>query len=134
MLTVNPEIACYIVAKAREFNAKVDLDDPDSGSNPSDDKSIDVLEDYADDPTIEELRGAIDSMNDDESRDLVAMMWVGRGDFDKENWRAAQEQAASIPPDDRSRYLIGTPLLGDYLEQGLSEFGYSCEEYEMGRM
>lgn len=134
MLLINPEVACFVVAKAREFGAKVELDDPDSGSNPADDKSIDVLEDYADDPTLDELRGAIDSMNEDESRDLVAMMWIGRGDFDKEQWRAARAQAASIPPRDRSRYLIGTPLLGDYLEQGMSEFGYSCEEYEMDRL
>jgi hypothetical protein len=134
MITVNPEIVCFIITKAREFDAKVELDDPDSGSNPSDDKAIDVFEDYADDPTIEELRGAIDSLNFDQSRDVVAMMWVGRGDFAKEQWREAQAQANSIPPHDRSRYLIGTPMLGDYLEQGMSEFGYSCEEYEIGRL
>jgi len=134
MITVNPEAVCFIIAKAREFDAKVEVDDPDSGSDPSDDKAIDVFEDYADDPTIEELRGAIDSLNHDQSRDLVAMMWVGRGDFDKGQWRDAQAQANSIPPRDRSRYLIGTPMLGDYLEQGMSEFGYSCEEYEIGRL
>ena len=27
-----------------------------------------------------------------------------------------------------ARYLIGTPLLGDYLSEGLAQFGYSCEE------
>jgi hypothetical protein len=134
MITVNPEAVCFIIAKAREFDAKVEVDDPDSGSDPSDDKAIDVFEDYADDPTIEELRGAIEAMNYDQSRDLVAMMWVGRGDFDKEQWREAQAQANSIPPGDRSRYLIGTPMMGDYLEQGMSEFGYSCEEYEIGRL
>lgn len=134
MLTVNPEAVCFIIAKAREFDAKVEVDDPDSGSDASDDKAIDVFEDYADDPTIEELRGAIEAMNHDQSRDLVAMMWVGRGDYDKTQWREAQDQARSIPPGDRSRYLIGTPMLGDYLEQGMSEFGYSCEEYEIGRL
>ena len=134
MITVNPEAVCFIIAKAREFDAKVEVDDPDSGSDPSDDKAIDVFEDYADDPTIEELRGAIEALNHDQSRDLVAMMWVGRGDFDKEQWREAQAQANSIPPGDRSRYLIGTPMMGDYLEQGMSEFGYSCEEYEIGRL
>lgn len=134
MITVNPETVCFIITKAREFDAKVELDDPESGSNPSDDKAIDVFEDYADDPTIEELRGAINSLNYDQSRDLVVMMWVGRGDFTKDQWREAQAQANAIPPRDRSRYLIGTPMVGDYMEQGLSEFGYSCEEYEIGRL
>lgn len=127
MLTVNPEVACYIVAKAREFNVKVDLDDLASGSNPTDDGALDVFQAFAGDPTIEELRGAIDGMNEDESRDLVALMWIGRGDFEKDQWREAQAHAETIPPPDRSRYLIGTPLLGDYLEQGMSEFGYFCE-------
>jgi hypothetical protein len=29
---------------------------------------------------------------------------------------------------------MGTPLLGDYLEEGLSAFGHSCEDFEIGRM
>jgi hypothetical protein len=31
-------------------------------------------------------------------------------------------------------YLIGTPLLADYLEQGLSQLGYSLEDFEVGRL
>jgi len=134
MLTVRPESVCFIVVKAREFGAKVEPNDPDSGSNPSDDKGIDVLEAHADDATLDELKGAIEALNEDESRDLVALMWVGRGDYGKATWQDARAQANSIPPRDRSRYLIGTPMLGDYLEQGLDEFGLSCAEFEMGRM
>lgn len=119
MVAVNPETVSFIIAKAREFGAKVEPDDPGSGSNPSDDRMIDVLEDMPDDPTFDELKGAIDGLNDDESRDLVAIMWVGRGDYDKSQWQEARDQARTIPRADRSRYLIGTPLLGDYLEQGL---------------
>jgi hypothetical protein len=119
MVAVNPETVSFIIAKAREFGAKVEPDDPESGSNPSDDRAIDVLEDFADDPTLDELRGAIDGLNEDESRDLVAIMWTGRGDYDKSQWHEAREQARTIPRGDRSRYLIGTPLLADYLEQGL---------------
>src|SRR5690606_15555991 len=63
-LTVNPEAVVFIIEKAREFDAKVEPDDPESGSNPSDDKAIDVLEDLADDPTLEELKGAIDGLNE----------------------------------------------------------------------
>jgi hypothetical protein len=120
-LTVNPEAIGFIIAKAREFDAKVEPDDPDSGSNPSDDKGVDILEDFPDDPTLDELKSAIDGLNDDESRDLVAIMWTGRGDYDKSQWSEAKAQANTIPPRDRSRYLIGTPLLADYLEEGLDE-------------
>jgi hypothetical protein len=54
MLSVSPETVCYIIVKAREFGAKVEPDDPDSGSNPADDKEIDVLEDARANPGIEE--------------------------------------------------------------------------------
>jgi uncharacterized protein DUF3775 len=129
-VTVNPEAVGFIIAKAREFDAKVEPDDPDSGSNPSDDKGVNILEDFADDPTIEELKGAIDGLNDDESRDLVAIMWTGRGDYDKTQWNEAKQQANTIPPRDRSRYLMGTPLLADYLEQGLDELEIPVPEAE----
>ncbi len=92
-LTVNPQVVAFIIEKAREFDAKVEPDDPDSGSNASDDKAIDILEDFADDPTLEELKSAIDGLNEDESRDLVAIMWTGRGDYDKEQWSEAKAQA-----------------------------------------
>ena len=31
-------------------------------------------------------------------------------------------------------YLLGTPLRADFLEEGLSQFGRSCEEFEVGRV
>jgi hypothetical protein len=133
MVAVNPETVSFIIAKAREFDAKVEPDDPDSGSNPTDDRAIDVLEDFADDPTLEELKGAIDGLNDDESRDLVAIMWTGRGDYDKSQWGEASAQANTIPRRDRSRYLIGTPMLGDYLEQGLDELEIPIPAAESGQ-
>jgi hypothetical protein len=129
-LTVNPEAVSFIIAKAREFDAKVEPDDPDSGSNPSDDKAIDILQDFADDPTLEELKSAIENLNNDESRDLVAIMWTGRGDYDKDAWNEAKAQANTIPPQDRSRYLVGTPMLADYLEQGLDELEIPVPEAE----
>ena len=128
--TVNPEAVGFIIEKARAFDAKVEPNDPDSGSNPSDDRAIDVLEDFADDPTLEELKSAIDGLNEDESRDLVAIMWTGRGDYDKDSWDEAKRQADAIPAPDRSRYLIGTPLLADYLEAGLDELEIPLPEAE----
>jgi len=133
-LTISPETVCYIIVKAREFGVKVEPDDPDSGSNPSDDKDIDILEDLPDDPTFEELSSAVATLNDDETLDLVALTWVGRGDYTAEDWREAREQAREIPFKDRPRYLLGTTLLGDFLEEGLSALGYSCEDYQIERL
>jgi hypothetical protein len=36
-LTISPEKVCFVIIKAREFDAKDEVTEPDPGSNPSDD-------------------------------------------------------------------------------------------------
>lgn len=129
-LTIDPETVCFLIVKAREFDVKVDPDDPDSGSNPSDDKEIDILENRRSDPTYAELMGTLEALNEDELSDLVALTWIGRGDFTKDEWAEAKEEARSNSAKTTPDYLLGTPLLGDYLENGFTDLGYSCEEIE----
>ena len=79
-LSISLDKVCFFVLKAREFDVKDVVTDPDSGSNPSDDAMISVLEDHDDDPTQQELRSFIDALTEDEQIDLVALTWPGRGD------------------------------------------------------
>jgi len=129
-LAVDPDTVCFLIVKAKEFDVKVEPDDPDSGSNPTDDGEIDVLEDRRDDPTFAELMGTLEALNEDELSDLVAMVWIGRGDYDAEDWEEAKEQAQQRGTKGTAEYLLGTPLLGDYLESGFNDLGYSCEDTE----
>ena len=55
MLTISPEKVCFVIIKAKEYDAKDEVTELDPGSNPSDDKDISVLEDHEDDPVVEEL-------------------------------------------------------------------------------
>ena len=128
MLTVSPEKVCYVIAKARELDVKVapeELDDDSMGR---------ILEDYADDPTLEELRSFLRAQSDDELKEMLALVWVGRGDYGADEWREVLGQIQDVREKHTVDYLIGTPLLADYLEEALSQFGYSCEDYEVGRM
>ena len=133
-LRISPEKVCYIIIKAREFDAKVDAVEPDPGSNPADDGEREILEDYPDDPTLEELRAAIDGLNDDEIIELIALAWLGRGDFARDGWQEARALARQRHRHQSADYLVGMPALGDYLEEGLAALGYSCEEYEINRL
>lgn len=133
-LNISIEKVCYIIVKAREFDAKVDPVEPDPGSNPADSGEREVLEDYADDPAAEELRTAINGLNDDEVVDLIALAWLGRGDFDKTDWSEARALATERHRHRSAAYLMGMPALGDYLEEGLSLLGYSCEDFEIDRL
>jgi Protein of unknown function (DUF3775) len=112
-----------IIEKARVFDAQVDLDDPDSGSNPADDKEIAILEDTSDNPIQEELVATLNSLNDEQLTQLLALLWVGRGDFDKSSWSDAVRQARESKNKRIVRYLVGTPMLGDLVEEGLAELG-----------
>ena len=112
----------FIILKAREFDAKEGDTDPDEGSNAIDDGQTDVLTDKQDDPVREELLGAIRSLNEDERMRLVALAWVGRGTYSKEEWREAVATAKSEHSRRTAEYLLTMPLLGDYLEDGLAQF------------
>jgi hypothetical protein len=133
-LNISAEKVCYIIVKAREFDAKVPPVEPDPGSNPADDGEREILEDYADDPTLLELRSAIDDLNEDEVVDLIALAWLGRGDFGKEDWLEATALARERHKRHSADYLIGIPTLGDFLENGLDMVDRSCEDFEIGRL
>ena len=133
-LAISPEKVCFIIIKAREFDAKEEVEEPDPGSNPSDDKDIEVLEDYDDDPVVEELTQFINALSVDEQVDLVAMTWLGRDDYTVADWPSVREDAARAHNEHTAEYLLGEPLLGDFLEEGLSMLGFSCEDYEINRL
>lgn len=126
-LVISPETVCFIIVKARQFDVKDAVTELDPGSNASDDGMASVLEDHADDPVRSELVSFIHDLNEDEQVDLVALTWLGRGDG--EDWAELRQAAAEARNGRTASYLLGTPLLGDYLEEGLSQFGKSCSDY-----
>lgn len=134
MDSLSAEKVCYIIVKAREFDVKVDPVGPDPGANPSDDDELDVLEDFAADPTFDELTSAIRELNRDEQIELVALTWLGRASFSTEQWSDAVAEARDAHNQHTAEYLTGIPLLSDYLEEGLAAMGYTCEEYEAKRL
>ena len=82
----------------------------------------------------QELVAFINSLTLTERINLVALTWLGRGTFTKDEWENALSEARDAHNQHTARYLLGIPQLGDYLEEGLSQLGYFCEEFEMGRM
>lgn len=133
-LTISPEKVFFVIVKAREFDVKVEVTDPESGSNPSDDHMADVLEDIREDPVVEELTSFISSLSEDEQIDLVALAWLGRDDYSAGDWPTVRAEAARAHNRNTARYLLAIPLLGDFLEEGLSMIGRSCEEFDMQRL
>lgn len=126
-LTIPLEKVCAIIQKARVVMEKVEPTDVDSGSNPTDDQAVDVLEYQSDDAAWEELGAVLDVLNDDEEIELLALLWLGRGDFTPDAWAEALDTARNLRHRHVSQYLSETPRVPDYLEEGLSLLNYSCE-------
>jgi Protein of unknown function (DUF3775) len=127
-LSIPTEKICFIIEKAKEFDAKDEVTDPDDSSNPADDAMIAVLEDHKDDPVVQEIAAVIHSMSIDEQVDLVTLAWLGRGDGTLDDWDELHGEAERAHNNRTASYLLGMPLLPDYLEEALSQFGISCEE------
>lgn len=133
-LTVSSESVCFIIVKAREFDVQDVVTDPDSGSNASDDKMTSVLEAHSDDLTQKELVAFINGLSEEEQADLVALLWLGRGDGTLEDWYDLRDEAQRQHNKRTAAYLLGEPLLSDHLEEGLSQFNFTCEDFEIGRL
>lgn len=131
-LTISPTNVVYLIARAKEFAVKDAETEPDPGSNPSDDRMVEILQEHPEDDVLldEETRGFIEGMSQDEQIDLVALAWLGRDDYSAEEWPEVRQQAAEAYDGKTARYLLGMPLLANYLEAGLATLGYSVEELE----
>jgi Protein of unknown function (DUF3775) len=127
-LAISAEKVGFLIEKMREFDVKDAETDPDSGSNSADDKMIDVLEDNADDPVVREITGFISAMTEDEQIDLVALMRLGRGDGTIDEWDDLRREAAEGYNKRTARYLLGEPLVSDYLAEGLEQFGLTWND------
>lgn len=126
-LEISTDKIGFVITKAREMAAKVAAWD-DGATSDHDAESI--LEDFSDDATQAELKEFIRDLNEDEQASLVALAWIGRGSFAPEELDEAVATARAERTNRTEDYLLGMPLLPDYLEEGLDRLGYSVEDTE----
>lgn len=126
-LEISSDKIGFVILKAREMAAKVAAWD-DGATSDHDAESI--LEDFSDDATRAELKEFIRDLNEDEQASLVALAWIGRGSFAPEELDEAVATARAERTNRTEDYLLGMPLLPDYLEEGLDRLGYSVEDTE----
>ncbi|GGO79999.1 hypothetical protein GCM10011348_15700 [Marinobacterium nitratireducens] len=130
MLNINPETVCQIIQLAREFHAKEEVVIPETPDSPADDWGLQVLADHSGDLSYQFTRDLIAELELDQQVTLVALMWLGRGDFGDDDWKEALMTALDERSPHTAEYLLSTPLVADYLEEGLRVHGYGCEEPE----
>ena len=126
---LNADKVCFIIYKARELEAILEPES-DESSNETDDNFAAALTESNDEPVRAELAGFIDAMDVDEATELVALLFVGRGDFTKDEWVAAKAQARERSGPKPSTYIADMPMAADYLDEGLAAFELSCEDFD----
>ena len=130
---LNPDKVCTLIVKLREFGVQAEPN-IGGGSDASDDKFVSVYDNQKDSSVTREAEGLIDAMNTDEQRELIALALVGHGDYDKEEWVDALQAAGSHPEPTTAAYLMQIPTVSDDLQEGLSMFGFSCDDVEVDRL
>lgn len=131
MLGIAVEKVCELIERVEAFDAGLE-GTPETEESVPDLDRLEALEDGLGnendpDPAHRELVGFIDSLNLDEQIALVALAWLGRGTYDRSEWDDALRDARDGHTEHTGHYLVGIPLLGTWLEEGLSQLGLSCE-------
>jgi Protein of unknown function (DUF3775) len=129
-LNISLEKLRDILVKAREFDLEDFPDEPEPGEDPVSLEDRETLLDAGDDPTEIELRELIEDLNDDEVVDLIAITWIGRGDFDPGDLAGARALARERHNKRTANYLMGMPTLPDYITEGAAALGWPIENLE----
>jgi hypothetical protein len=130
MLEISSDKVAFVIIRAREFDADVTIpDESSSGINTEDDAAAN-REDRSSDVVRSEIAEFISGLNEDEQADLVALVWIGRGTYSAEEFEEAVEMAKAERTNPTEDYLLGIPLLPDYLEAGLDKMGFTIEDIE----
>jgi len=130
-LTIDPDTVRLFIEKAKAISAAVNDDYADGQEHEIelDGRTRDshhhdgLAEEEEGNLTAEELRELINDLNVDEIAELIAIAWIGRGDFDAREWAEAVTAARERGVKRVAQYLLGFPLLADWLEEGLEAIG-----------
>ena len=120
MLTIDLEVIRNIVELVHEISTEEVALGEKISQEWNDESQEDIHEMADENPMQQQVRGLIDGLNEDEAYDLVALMWIGRGTFGIDEFKDARKIAREEATQSTSDYLLGTPLLADYLEEGLN--------------
>lgn len=128
MLNVNPDTVCRLIELAQAYHAREAVSLPEEGNNAADDWSQHMLADHKDNSSYQEFETVIQDLEADQQHEVVALLWLGRGDYTLDEWDSIVQQAKEEWSPETAQYLIDHPMLADELREGLELLGYRCDE------
>jgi hypothetical protein len=140
MLTVNADVVCRLIDLSHIYHGQEGTVIPDEMDNAVLDSSVSIADSPADDApgqmaaghgdetAFMEFKSITEELDPDHQQEIVALLWLGRGDYTLEEWDSIVEQARDQWTPETADYLIDHPLLAAYLQDGLELHGYDCSE------
>ena len=131
-LRISTEKVCAFIEAAREVAGKVPSTAGDRTTTGDDSRLESIVDEpgenfYPSDDRRHQMAEFVAGLNIEEQTELLALIWLGRGDYDIAEWDDALAEAeariAARDPD----YMIGDPALPQYLGDGLEAFGWTCD-------
>jgi len=128
-LGISLETVATVVDHVRAIQATEETDPAQLSED--DNSEAALLQENPDDMTEDNLREFIDGLNEDEQAALIALAWIGRGDYGPEEWEETLRLAAERNEAGAAgTYLLGMDMVGDLLAEGVAAFGLSIEDVE----
>ncbi len=128
-LGISLETVATVVTLARALQATEEPDSPEAVEDADSDAVL--LQENPDDISDDALKLFIGELNEDEQSALIALSWIGRGDYGPEDWDEAVRLAGERNEgQDAATYLLNTDMVGDLLAEGVAAFGLSIEDIE----
>jgi len=96
---------------------------PDDPVDPYDEWSMELLAVHEDNEALHRLRAELEQLSLEERLQLLALMWLGRGDYPTVAWADALAAAAAVRDGYVTEYLTATAQLADLLRLGARKLG-----------
>jgi hypothetical protein len=130
-LRISTEKVCALIEAAREVAGKAPPTTGDHTTTGDDSRLVTIEEPEGigedEDARRLEIVEFIAGLNVEEQVDLLALIFVGRGDFEADEWldavAEAEDRIAARDPD----FMIGDAALPEYLGDGLEALGHTCD-------
>lgn len=133
MIPLRQEKVEFVISVAREYRegslamVSEELSETHSSDSYTEHNLAEIVEhtnseEHAMDSAYNDLKAAIETLNEEERHALVALMWTGRGTYNPDEFEKAMNDAKAEDNNHTAEYLIDTPLLPDYLEEALIQF------------
>ena len=124
-IDLNRETVQFLIDRAREFHTQDDVTFDEETEFDNDDWSQQFSANFASDPYYQEIKTTVEDLEPDQQMTLVALMWVGRGDFSMDEWDDAFKEAEQNWNENTAEYLLGTPMLSDYLAEAIDQLEFA---------